>query len=476
MNEITMMYRTKIISLNGYLKYMSEAKKHTEELGSVSIGKLLTKLSIPAAIGMMVMVLYNLVDTIFVARYVGTMAIGGLAIVMPITMLISAVGMALGVGGSSLISRYLGAKDKDKANTVFGNLLMLTLTFTVVFSIIGYLFPDLILTIFGADGEIMPYAKEYYLIVLAGTPFLGLSMAGNNIIRSEGNARMSMIVMLISAALNLILDYLFIIKMDWGISGAAYATLISQILTFSFIAYYFLFSGKSTIRVNLQNLKLDIERVKEVVGLGSSSFARQGSSSLIAILVNHSLMHYGSEIDVAIYGIMNKVVMMSIFPIIGLIQGFLPILSFNYGAKNYHRVLKSINLSLLTAFTIGTSSLLVMTIFSKELFELFTTDPQILVPGSKYLVIVILVIPMIGIQMIGASFFQGIGKAKPALLLTLARQVIFLVPLMFILPKFYGIEGIWYSYPISDLLATISTLVFLYPKYIEIKKMNTVVG
>ncbi|MCK5906072.1 MAG: MATE family efflux transporter, partial [Flavobacteriales bacterium] len=272
---------------------MANSKKHTGELGTLSIGKLLTKLSIPATIGMMVMVLYNVVDTIFVARYVGTMAIGGLAIVMPITMLISATGMALGVGGSSVISRYLGSNENDKANTTFGNLLMLTLTFTVLFSAIGYIFPDTILKLFGADGEIIPYAKEYYLIVLAGTPFLGLSMAANSIIRSEGNARMSMIVMLVSSVVNLILDYVFIIQFNWGISGAAWATLISQVLTFIFITYYFIGSGKSTITLKLHNLKLDIARVKEVLAIGSSSFARQGSASIVAILINNSLMFYG---------------------------------------------------------------------------------------------------------------------------------------------------------------------------------------
>ena len=451
---------------------MAEVKKHTGELGSVSIGKLLTKLSIPATIGMMVMVLYNVVDTIFVARYVGTMAIGGLAIVMPITMLIAATGMSLGVGGSSLISRYLGSNDNDKANTVFGNLLMLTITFTVVFSTIGYIFPDTILKLFGADGEILPYAKEYYLIVLAGTPFLGLSMAANNIIRSEGNARMSMIVMLVSSVINLILDYIFIIKFNWGISGAAWATLISQVLTFIFIAYYFIGSGKSSLNLRFHNLKLDFIRVKEVLAIGSSSFARQGSASIVAILINHSLMFYGAESDVAIYGILNKVMMMSIFPMIGLVQGFLPILSFNYGAKNYDRVIKVMNLSFVSSFVLGLVGLFFMAVFPVRVFEIFTTDSVLITQGANFLVIVIIVIPLVGIQMLGASFFQAIGLAKPALFLTLARQIIFLMPLVFILPRFFGINGIWYAFPVSDISSTILTLFYLYPHYKKIKALE----
>ena len=451
---------------------MADVKKHTGELGSLSIGKLLMKLSVPATIGMMVMVLYNVIDTIFVAKYVGTMAIGGLAIVMPITMLIAAVGMSLGVGGSSLISRYLGANENDKANSVFGNLLMLTLSFTVVFSIIGYIFPETILKLFGAEGEILPYAKEYYLIVLAGTPFLGMSMAGNNIIRSEGNARMSMIVMLVSSILNLVLDYIFIIKLNWGISGAAWATFISQVLTFIFITYYFLGSGKSTIKLKLHNLRLNIDSVREVIGIGSSSFARQGSASIVAILINHSLMNYGSEIDVAIYGILNKVMMMSIFPMIGLIQGFLPIMSFNYGAKSYDRVISVIKISLSSAFILGSIGLFVMAVFPTEVFEIFTTDNDIIIPGARYLVIVMVVIPLVGIQMLGASFFQAIGKAKPALFLTLARQIIFLIPLVLFLPKIFGIVGIWYAFPISDISATIITIIYLYPQYKKIKELQ----
>ena len=448
---------------------MAELKKHTGELGTVSIGKLLTKLSIPATIGMMVMVLYNVVDTIFVARYVGTMAIGGLAIVMPITMLISAIGMALGVGGSSLISRYLGSNDSDRANTVFGNLLMLTLTFTISFSILGYIFPDAVLKLFGAEGEILPYAKEYYMIVLAGTPFLGLSMAANNIIRSEGNARMSMIVMLVSSVVNVVLDYIFIINFDWGIAGAAWATLISQIITFVFIAYYFLGSGKSSLNVKWHNLKLDIERVKEVLAIGSSSFARQGSASVMAIIINNSLMYYGAESDVAIYGILNKVMMMSIFPMIGLVQGFLPILSFNYGAKDFARVKEVMKTSFITSFLLGFIGLFIMGAFPEGVFRIFTTDQELILEGSKFLVIVIIVIPLIGIQMLGASFFQAIGLARPALLLTLARQVFFLIPLVLILPKFFGIYGIWYAFPISDISSTILTLIYLYPHYKEIK-------
>ena len=296
-------------------------------------------------------------------------------------------------------------------------------------------------------------------------------MAGNNISRSEGNARMSMVVMIISSILNLILDYVLIIWMNQGIAGAAWATLISQVLTFIFIAYYFIASGKSSVKLRIPYLKLDIDRVKEVLSIGSSSFARQGSSSLVAILVNHSLMSYGSEMDVAAYGILNRVMLMSVFPMIGLVQGFLPIVGYNYGAKKFERVISTIKISFVTAFAIGGASLLLMSIFPREVFEIFTNDELLIVPGSRYLVIVMIVIPLVGIQMLGASFFQAIGRAKPALFLTLARQIIFLLPLIFILPQFLGIDGIWISFPISDMLSTLLTLKLMHPEYKKITKL-----
>jgi putative MATE family efflux protein len=442
---------------------MSQTKKHTEDLGTLGIGKLLSKLSIPAAIGMMVMVMYTVIDTIFVSRYVGTMAVGGLAIVLPITMLISAVGMALGAGGASSISRLLGMGNSDKANTVFGNLLMLTLTIILSFLTIGYIFPETILKIFGAEGKILPFASEYYLIVLAGTPFLGLSMAANNIIRSEGNARMSMIVMLVSAVLNLLLDYILIIEFDLGIKGAAYATLASQILTFIFIAYYFLFSNKSSVKLQWKHVLLDLESVKEVVSIGSSSFARQGSSSVVAIAINHGLMMFGNEVDVAIFGIINRIILMAVFPLIGLVQGFLPIMGYNYGAKNTERIRELLIKSFGTAFFIGVVSLVVMGGFPKSVFSLFSTDLELIGSGASYLRIVVMMMPLVGIQMLGASFFQAIGKAKPALFLTLARQILFLLPLVYLLPNNFGLMGIWMAFPISDVFATIVTLAFLWP-------------
>jgi putative MATE family efflux protein len=442
---------------------MAQTQKHTEDLGTLGIGKLLSKLSIPAAIGMMVMVMYTVIDTIFVSRYVGTMAVGGLAIVLPITMLISAVGMALGAGGASSISRLLGMGNSDKANTVFGNLLMLTLTIILSFLAIGYIFPETILKIFGAEGEILPFASEYYLIVLAGTPFLGLSMAANNIIRSEGNARMSMIVMLVSAVLNLLLDYILIIEFNQGIRGAAFATLASQILTFLFIAYYFLCSNKSSVKLQWKHVLLDLESVREVVSIGASSFARQGSSSVVAIAINHGLMIYGSEVDVAIFGIINRIILMAVFPMIGLVQGFLPIMGYNFGAKNIERIRILLIKSFGTAFVIGIFSLIVMGGFPKAVFSLFSTDLDLVNSGASYLRIVVLMMPLVGVQMLGASFFQAIGKAKPALFLTLARQIIFLLPLVYILPNTFDLIGIWMAFPISDVLSTIITLAFLWP-------------
>ncbi|MCK5824597.1 MAG: MATE family efflux transporter [Ichthyobacteriaceae bacterium] len=448
---------------------MAKSKKHTDELGKLNINKLLLKLSIPATIGMLVMVIYNVVDTIFVAKYVGSMAIGGLAIVMPITMLISAMGMAFGVGGSSIISRHLGAGEQDSADRVFGNLLMLSLTFTVTFTVLGYIFTDEILLLFGASGEIIPYAKEYYLIVLAGSPLLGLSMAGNSIIRSEGNARMSMTVMLVSALINVLLDAVFIVWFDYGIAGAAWATIIAQIITFVYIFYYFLASGKSSVNFKVQYLRLESKIIMNLTSIGSSSFARQGASSVIAVLINHSLMIYGSEIDVAIYGILSKVMFMSFFPIIGLTQAFLPILGYNYGANNFGRVKTLIKSAAIISIIVGGVAFALISQFPIYVMEIFTNDKDIIIPGARFLKIIIFTMPLVGLQVLGASFFQGIGKATKALTLTLTRQAIFIIPLVLLLPSYYGIDGIWYAFPVADILSTIITLIIIVP---EIKKIS----
>ena len=418
---------------------------------------------------MTVMALYNLVDTIFVGRGVGTMAIGGLAVVMPMQMLIFATAQVFGMGGSSVISRALGAKEKDKANRTFGNLISLTLLLSILLLILGYLFARPILYLFGAQGTIFPYALDYFLVILAGTPFLSFAMAFNSIIRAEGNAKTAMMIMLVSAILNIILDPIFIFGMGWGVKGAAGATVISQISAFFYMLTYYM-RGKSSLRFHFKNLKLDKTITREVFAIGASSLGRHGAGSILAAILNHILYIYGGELAISVYGVINRVFRVSFMPLFGLIQGFLPIAGFNYGARNFARVRETLKkTTVISTLTISGIYILLM-LFSRQVMEVFSTDPALIKEGQFAVRAILLVTPVLGFQMVGAGYFQAVGKALPSFFLALARQIFFFLPLLLIVPHYYGLNGVWFSFPIADSLSAMVTLLMLLP---EIKRLRT---
>lgn len=445
--------------------------QRSEELGNKPIDTMLRKLSFPAMIGMMVTVLYNVVDTVFVARYAGTMAIGGMAVVLPITMLISTIGMAIGVGGGSMIARFLGAGEHERAAYTFGNMGIMTLVLTILPTVAGYIFVDEVLHLFGASGELLPYAKAYYNIVLAGAPILAVAMMMNNGIRSEGKAKASMTTMLISAVLNTILDAIFIIKFGWGIEGAAIATVISQLLAMMFLAWYYA-SGRSAVRMGKKYYVANKKLMQEIWKVGTPSFARQGAGSILAIVVNHALMQYGGEVSVAIYGILGRIFMMAIFPMFGLAQGMMPLVSYNIGAEKYDRVEETLRKSILAATIASIVSYVLMLSFPELIISFFSDDAMVIDEGSKALKLMVGMFPVIGFQIVGAMYFQAIGKASPALWLTLSRQLLLLVPLVWILPKFLGLYGVWYAFPIADLLSFLMTLSYVVPEWKKLKRLE----
>jgi putative MATE family efflux protein len=431
----------------------------SSELGELDIKKLLLKQSIPASIGILFMSLNILVDTIFVGQWIGSLAIAAVSVVLPFTFLISSLGMAIGVGGSSIISRALGAKEPEKAEITFGNQITMTLILALGSVSIGYFFSDEVLVLFGANGAILQPAKEFYFPVLLGVPFLALCMTGNTVIRAEGKPKFAMYAMLIPAFGNLILDIVFIKVLDYGIFGAALATSISYFLCFLFILWFFI--AKSEIRISTVHLVLKGKIVREISSLGFVTFARQGVVSLLAIIVNTTLFVHSGEAGVTIYGIINRMLMFALFPILGITQGFLPVAGYNFGAQQYHRVRQSIYYSIISASVLATIIFLGIFIFSESLIRVFTNDETIIHDSSDALRWVFAVTPIIAIQLIGAAYFQAIGKAIPALLLTLTKQGFFLIPLVIILPKYFGTFGVWLSFPISDVLATLVTGYFL---------------
>ncbi|HLW32581.1 MAG TPA: MATE family efflux transporter [Aequorivita sp.] len=434
--------------------------KQSAVLGTEPIGSLLIKQAVPASIGILVMSLNVLVDTIFVGNWIGSIAIAAINVVLPVSFFIAALGMAIGIGGSSMISRALGANNKLRALKTFGNQISLTLLLTSVMVFLGLIFINDLIPAFGGKGDIFEPAKIYYRIVLYGVPLLALSMMGNNVIRAEGKPKFAMIAMIIPSLGNLILDYIFIYIMDWGMAGAAWATTISYGMSFLYICYFFL-SGKSELKVNFSHFGLDFSILKEMTALGFVTLSRQAVVSVTYLLMNNILFNYGGEASVASYGIIGRMLMFALFPVLGVTQGFLPIAGYNYGAHQFKRVRESINKAIMYAGGLALLVFAVIMIFPHEIVSVFTNDADILSETPRYMRWVFAATPIIAIQLIGSAYFQAIGKAVPALLLTLTRQGFFFIPLIFILPLFFGELGVWISFPAADILSTLVTGYFL---------------
>lgn len=436
------------------------AKVSAQDLGSQPINKLLIKQAVPASIGILVMSLNILVDTIFVGNWIGSTAIAAINVVLPVSFFIAALGMSIGIGGSSIISRALGAKNNEKALKTFGNQITLTLLLTVSLVTVGLLFTDNIILSFGGKGAIFEPAKIYYKIVLYGVPFLALCMMGNTVIRAEGKPKFAMYAMMIPSVSNLLMDYIFINLLDFGMEGAAWATSISYIICFAFILWFFM-SKNSELKIDIFHFGLNRSIVSEIASLGFVTLSRQAVVSITYLFMNNILFDLGGETSVTSYAIVGRMLMFAMFPVLGLTQGFLPIAGFNYGAQNYARVRETINTSIKYAMGLATLVFIVLMIFPEAITRMFTDDLSVLSQTPNDMRWVFAATPIIAIQLIGAAYFQAIGKAIPALLLTLLRQGLFFIPLILILPKFYGELGVWMSFPISDLLSTLVTAYFL---------------
>ncbi|QQX77514.1 MULTISPECIES: MATE family efflux transporter [Aequorivita] len=429
-------------------------------LGTESIGSLLIKQAVPASIGILVMSLNILVDTIFVGNWIGSIAIAAINVVLPVSFFIAALGMAIGIGGSSIISRALGADNKERALKTFGNQITLTLLLTTAMVVFGLIFINELIPAFGGKGDIFEPAKIYYRIVLYGVPLLALCMMGNNVIRAEGKPKFAMIAMIIPSVGNLVLDYILINLLDMGMEGAAWATTVSYGLCFLYVLWFFL-SDKSELKINWTHFGLNTSIIKEMSALGFVTLARQAVVSVTYLLMNNILFNLGGEASVAAYGIIGRMLMFALFPVLGVTQGFLPIAGYNYGAHKFSRVRESINKAILYAGGLGLLIFALIMIFPESIVSVFTKDADILSETPHYMRWVFAATPIIAIQLIGSAYFQAIGKAVPALLLTLTRQGFFFIPLIFILPLFFGELGVWISFPAADVLSTIVTGYFL---------------
>ncbi len=460
------------------------SKVSAEQLGSEPIGKLLIKQAVPASIGILVMSLNVLVDSIFVGNWIGSIAIAAINVVLPVSFFIGALGMAIGIGGSSIISRALGADNKEKALKTFGNQITLTLLVTITMVILGLFYVDGLIPAFGGKGAIFEPAKIYYTIVLYGVPFLALCMMGNTVIRAEGKPKFAMIAMIIPSVGNLLMDYIFIYVFDWGMYGAAWATTIGYILCFSYILYFFI-SKNSELKIGFPHFGLNRPIIREISSLGFVTLSRQAVTSITYLIMNNILFGLGGEAMVAVYAIIGRMLMFALFPVFGVTQGFLPIAGFNYGSQKYERVRESINTAIKYAAFMATLVFVGLMAFPAEIASLFLSSradlPASEIAANAFVMQhspaairwVFAATPIIALQLIGAAYFQAVGKAVPALLLTLTRQGFFFIPLVIILPQYLGELGVWLSFPIADVLATMVTGYYL-RKEVQTKLMANI--
>lgn len=435
------------------------------------IGRLLLKLSLPAFFGMFVITLYNVVDTIFVGHYVGPLGIAGLSIVFPVQILSMGIGLMTGMGGASLVSRLIGASNISRAEHALGNAITSTIVLSAIIMIVGLSNTDLWLRLMGASETILPYARDYMEIILIGMFFQTFAMAINNLIRAEGNARVSMVGMIIGAVANIILDAIFIIPLGMGVKGAAIATVIAQLISVMyFMSYYY--SGKSFLKFHSRNLAIEWTILRAILAIGIASFAMTVAGSLSAIIVNRTLVAYGGDLAVSAFGIIHRIMMFAIMPGIVIGQGLQPILGFNYGAKRFDRALKVIKI----AIAVATSCCIVVFMFlyfiPEPFIHIFTADSELVALGSYAAKRVFLLLYLIGFFMVSSTVFQSIGKAVPSFITAIARPALFLIPLILILPQYWQLDGVFLAFPITDALTFILALILLIPQIRKFRIME----
>jgi putative MATE family efflux protein len=450
----------------------------SEQLGEEKVLKLLMKFSVPAIVGMLVNGLYNVVDRVFIGRGVGPLGIAGVTIDYPIMLVMMAFAMLIGIGATALISIRLGQQKKDEAEHIVGNAMSLLIIISLVMTVIGLIFLNPILKELGASNEVLPYAKNYIRIILLGTVFQSIGFGMNNFIRAEGNPKLAMMTMLIGAITNTILNPIFIFIFHWGINGSAIATVISQAISSVWVLYHF-FSGRSTLKIYKKNLKLDKVVVKGIVTIGLAPFALQLAASLLTVILNKSLTIYGGDVAISGMGIINSLAMLILMPIFGINQGAQPIIGYNYGAEKFDKVKEALKIAIAGATIVVTIGFIATRLFPEQLIRMFTSDDKELIDfGVHALKTFLIFLPVIGFQIVGANYFQAVGRPKQAMVLSLSRQVLILIPALLILPKFFQLNGVLMAGPLADLLSSIITGTFLYRelKHLGEKHKNSFIG
>ena len=437
-------------------------------LGTERIGKLLTQYAIPAIIAMTASSLYNMADSIFIGHGVGPLAISGLALTFPLMNLAAAFGSLVGVGASTLVSVKLGQKDYEGANQVLGNVLVLNVLLGVAFTFVFLLLLNPILYFFGASENTIGYARDYMQIILYGNVITHMYLGLNAVLRSSGFPKQAMYATLASVVINCILNPIFIFGFEWGIKGSAWATVISHVISLTGQMIHFS-SPKQLLHFKKGIYKLRKEVVKGILYIGMSPFLMNLCSCLIVILINRGLKEHGGDMAIGAYGIVNRIIFLFVMIIMGFNQGMQPIAGYNFGARLYPRVTEVTKLTMKWAIGVATTGFLLCQLFPTLIVNMFTTDDELVKAAVFGLHIVFAVFPIVGFQMVATNFFLSIGMSKKAIFLSLTRQMLFLIPCLIVLPRFFGTLGVWISMPVADTIATVVTAIVLVNQFKKFK-------
>lgn len=429
---------------------MKENNPHI--LGEAPIGKLLVEYSIPAIIGMTLTSLYNIIDSIFIGHGVGALAISGLAITFPLMNLLVAFCTLVGVGGATLSSIRLGQKDKKGAEDILGNVAILCVINAIFYGGLAFIFLEPILFFFGASEATLPYARDFMQVILLGSPISYVMIGLNNIMRATSYPKKAMLSSMLTVGCNIILAPIFIFVLNWGIRGAALATICSQFIGMLWVLYHF-YSPKTYIRFQRHSMRLKQHIIANIFAIGMSPFVMNVCACCIVIFINNRLLNYGGDMAIGAFGILNRIQMLFVMIVMGITMGMQPITGYNYGAQHFDRVKRTLKLGITAGCIITTLGFIIGELFPGIFVGMFTDNHELTDEATLALRIGILSFPVVGAQIVITQFFQSIGKARISIFLSLSRQLLFLLPGLAFLPPFYGVEGVWFSMPLSDALA-----------------------
>lgn len=446
-----------------------------EELENLKISKLIWRYALPAIAGTMASAMYNIIDRFFIGHGpgLGDHAMSALGIVLPVMLLLAAVGMLVGAGAASRISIFLGKGDRETAEKIIGNAFLLTIIFTGSTVLLLYTFLNPILMKVGATEKIFPFAQEFLHYYLPGAIFLTMCFSFNSMMRASGYPKKAMYTMLISVVANIILAPLFIFVLKWGIKGAAIATVISMFIGWCFVMHHFM-NRHSTLHLRWSNIRLNGYIVKAIISIGLSPFFIQIAAATVTFIIIHSLEQYGGDVAIGAYTIANTMVMLIIMIIIGLTQGMQPIVGYNYGAKNYGRVKETVYYTIKVGMSIGSIGFILGVFFPESLVNAFNPSIPLAQESIKALRIITIMMPLVGFQIVVTNFFQSIGKASKSIFLSLTRQFLILIPALMILPTRYQLNGVWASLPTADVVATLITSGIFIWQMKEFSKLDTI--